>query len=457
VQTAEYARLDATALAALLRAGEVSAGEVLAAAGDAHARTHPSINAVVEWYGDVRPAATAGAVWPGVPLLRKDYGATEAGRLIERGSRLSAGCRAGATSEVMARIGASGLRVVGRAAVPEFILHATTESALHGVTRNPWNPERSAGGSSGGSAAAVAAGVVPLAHGSDCAGSIRIPAAVCGLIGLKPTRGRVPWTDGGTAGGWGGIAEEFVLTRTVRDAVTALGLLAGAAPRPADRPAPWRIGLVTDHWAGHRADPTLVTALEDAAQRIEHLGHAVVPLAWPLAYERIAALMDPIFGAGAVADIRAVAADVGRPLDERFLEPITLSYLDVVAALPTGSAERAATERDALTVELDRWWSTFDVIMCSTLGRASLPLGRLGGEAAWADWVAANDEFTPHSYVANLTGWPALSLPWGAGPDGVPIGIQLLAPRGTDEALLQLAADLEPRRPALGRPATWPS
>ncbi len=497
MRTDEYAALDACGLRQLVAAGEVTPAEVAAAATDAHHRLQArGLGAVIEWYDDPdRPEiAQDGGVsgvrsktgrWAGVPVLRKDYGATEAGRLVERGSRLSVGWRATTTSALFRRLSELGVVVRGRTAVPEFILHATTESRLHGVTANPWNPARSAGGSSGGSAAAVAAGIVPVAHASDCAGSIRIPAAVCGLIGLKPTRGAVPWGESMGIGGWGGIAEEFVLTRTVRDARLALTALTDTNPtrstntqsggettqrqrvestsiRPYGVSEPFfsrsddifqlRVGLVVDHWACLPVDATLRVALESAAHLLGTGGHVVTPMSWPVPYERLAALMDPLFGLAAAADISAVAADTGRALDHHTLEPLTLEYLEALRTLPPDAHALAKGAAATLTAELDRWLDPFDVILCSTLGRADLPLGRLGGEVSLAQWVRANDEFTPHSFVANVTGWPALSLPWGLGPAGVPIGIQLLARRGEDELLLTVADALTVGAPALGVP-----
>ncbi|MFN0029598.1 MAG: amidase [Acidimicrobiales bacterium] len=551
MRTEEYANLDACGLAELLAAGKLTPVEVAAAATDAHHRLHARrLGAIIEWYPDPNPdrgpnagrdrdlpLGTVGALagrWAGVPVLRKDYGATEAGRLVERGSRLSIGWRATSSSALFRRLGDLGVVVRGRTAVPEFILHATTESRLSGITINPWNPTRSAGGSSGGAAAAVAAGIVPVAHASDCAGSIRIPAAVCGLIGLKPTRGAVPWGESVGIGGWGGIAEEFVLTRTVRDArlaLTALTHPAAASPptaalarptaalarpaathraaptqhgltsptavgparsrAPAPTPAParatdrssqdtirsntestsirpygppepyspssqailgFRIGVVVDHWAGLATDPALQVAVEQAAHRLDAAGHPVTPTSWPVPYERLAALMDPLFGLSAAAEIHMIAAYTGRTLGHHTLEPLTLEYLESLRALPPDAHAHAITAAVALTARLDRWLEPFDAILCSTLGRADLPLGRLGGEVPLAQWVAANDEFTPHSFVANVTGWPALSVPWGLGPSGVPIGIQLLARRGGDHLLLDLADTLAQTAPPLGQP-----
>ncbi len=513
MHTTEYATQDACGLAELLATGEVTPAEVAVAASDAHRRLHArGLGAVIEWYEDPANPLTAiptppetghgarggerpggpgqrrdppiGTVtpmaggWAGVPVLRKDYGATEAGRLVERGSRLSVGWRASTTSALIRQLSELGVVVRGRTAVPEFILHATTESRLSGITVNPWNPALSAGGSSGGSAAAVAAGIVPVAHASDCAGSIRIPAAVCGLIGLKPTRGRVPWGESFGIGGWGGIAEEFVLTRTVRDARMALAALSlthsdrklthrpnveSTSIRPYWVPEPLlpsseplsglRIGLVLDHWAGLMVDPTLRAALEGAGRALESAGHVVAPIDWPVPYERLAALMDPLFGLAAASDIATVAAVTGRTPGPDTLEPLTLEYLDSLRSLPPNARAYAGRAAIELTAELERWLGPFDVLACSTLGRAELPLGRLGGEVSLAQWSRANDEFTPHSFVANVTGWPALSLPWGPGPSDVPIGIQLLGRRGEDELLLQLAETLSRSAPPLGQPA----
>lgn len=447
----EYAALDATALAAAIAAREVDAGEVGRLAEEAHALVRAEVNAVVEWYDDppLRPSV---GPFAGVPFLRKDYGATEAGRRTERGSRLSKGWVSTGTSLLMERFAAAGLHVRGRSAVPEFILHATTESDVHGITRNPWNLDRSAGGSSGGAAAAVAAGIVPLAHASDCAGSIRIPAAVCGLVGLKPTRGRVPWGDGRTAGGWGGIAEEFVVARSARDAMAVLDAVGEPQPER-QRHGTVDVGVISTHWAGLSADPALVDAVESVGSALAGAGHRVEGLTWPVAYDEVVALMDPLFGAGAAGDIALIESETGRSAEAN-LEPLTVEYLRRIAALPADDLAEASRRGAALTTRFDQLLGGHDVIVCSTLGRASLPLGVLAS-GPLDHWVEANDKYTPHSYVANLTGWPAVTMPWGRGPDAVPIGVQLLGRPGADALLLSLVALLEQLAPPLGRPAVW--
>lgn len=448
----EYAALDGVALAGLIRSGEVRADEVAGLATEAHERVDHRVNAVIEWYDDPPPMATSGPL-AGVPLLRKDYGGTERGRRTERGSRLSAGWTAPTTSRLMSRFAAAGLHVRGRSAVPEFILHASTESAVHGITRNPWNPSRSAGGSSGGAAAAVAAGVVPVAHASDCAGSIRIPASVCGLVGLKPTRGRVPWGDGSTAGGWGGVAEELVVARSTRDARCVLTAVADPWDGPPRSPdgGDLRVGVIVDHWAGFSPDPVLVDAAHAVAAVLAPA--AIEPAPWPVSYDEVAALMDPLFGAGAAGDIEAVAAATGRD-EEDHLEPLTLAYLQQVRSIPAATLAEVPGRSADLTRRLDAWIGAYDLVVCPTLGRASLPLGVLAS-GALDDWVRANDEYAPHSYLANVTGWPAVSVPWGQGPDGVPVGVQLMGRRGADELLLAVAETIETAAPALGRPPIW--
>lgn len=447
----EYVALDATGLADALGRGAVTAAEVEALATAAHLAVHGRLNAVVEWYEAPDPPPSG--PWSGVPYLRKDYGATEAGRRTERGSRLSAGWTASATSPLVERWRQLGLHSRGRSAVPEFILHATTESSVHGITRNPWNPETSAGGSSGGAAAAVAAGVVPLAHASDCAGSIRIPASVCGLIGLKPSRGRVPWTDGTTGGGWGGIAEELMVARSVRDVRRVLHA-SDHSPEMPVTDGPLRVRVVVGHWAGAGTDPPVVEAVDAVGRQLDGAGHRVTAGDWPVPYDELTSLMDPLFGGGALDDADAVAAATGRTIDAVTVEPLTLAYLTAVRELGADARAQASARASSLTARLDQWLADVDVVVCSTLGRASLPLGRLA-TGPLAQWATGNDEFTPHSFVANVTGWPALSLPWGRGPDGVPVGVQLLGRRDADEQLLTLADELSDAAPALGRPAVW--
>ena len=226
--------VDAGTMATAVRAGQHSADELALAARERYLAVNSDINAIVEWYGEPdRLDEAADGPLAGVPILAKDYGSAVEGRLVEMGSRMATGNRAAKTATFMKRLLRAGAQIVGRSAAPEFIQHGTTESRRYGATRNPHHLDFSAGGSSGGAAAAVAAGIVPAAHASDCAGSIRIPAATTGLIGLKPGGDKIPWQNTSAASDWGGIASEFVVARTVDDAALFLEVLGDGDYLPA--------------------------------------------------------------------------------------------------------------------------------------------------------------------------------------------------------------------------------
>ncbi len=464
----DYLATDAVGLAALVRAGTTTPDELAALARQRHEATHAAINAVVEWYAEPtppRPASLAVGPFAGVPTLRKDFGATERGRLVEMGSRLAVGLVASATSPWFQRLADAGAQVLGRTAVPEFAQHATTESVLCGPTRNPLDPTTSAGGSSGGAAAAVRAGVVPMAHASDAAGSIRIPAAVTGLIGLKPTAGLIP----APVDAWRGLVTEFVLARSVADVATALRVLTdrtldAARDSPADRtpggaPAgtardrstaigPLRIGLSLDHWAGHPNDPAVTAAVKATAEALAQLGHRVEPVARPFDYEQLMSTWFPLFGGGVADAIARVAASTGRPPNGDNLEPNTLRTLEAVAGLTPQDLTDAAANRAAVTADLAAGFEAYDVLLTPTLDRPVIPLGRMAGDALIDTYLADGDEWFDRLYLANVTGWPAVSLP-AASPGtasiggGAPaLGVQFMAPPRREDLLLRVAADL---------------
>jgi len=434
----EYRRLDATDLATLVRGGEVTDGEIREAARAMHEGTDAAINAVVEWYDEPTAVRDLDGPLAGVPLLRKDYGSAEAGRLVEMGSALAQGNRARTTGVFIDRLQAAGIQILGRSAVPEFIQHGTTESVVHGATRNPWDPTVSAGGSSGGATAAVAAGVVPAAHASDCAGSIRIPAAACGLVGLKPSRRRVPWEDGG----WGGIAEEFVVTRSVRDTEAFLGVL-GDGPM-LDAVGPLRIAVSTDHWGGFAPDPEVVAATEAVATLLEDLGHRVTPIDPPLDAELLAGTWHAFFSRWVAYDVATVARQTGRQVGPETLEPVTLAAVEAAASLTVSDITLAQIAQGRITERLRSDLASHDVLLTPSLGRAVIPLGHVGGDVeSMGQYLRRNDELMPYSYLFNVTGWPALSVPAGWAAAGVPLGVQLAAPMGHEPVLLGLARTIE--------------
>lgn len=434
---ADYLALDATGIAHAIRAGDVSPDDVRRLARTQHVATHPDINAVVEWFDDPTPPRDTTGPLAGVPFLLKDYGSSERGRLVEMGSRLAAGNRAGHTARFVQRLLAAGAQILGRTACPEFVQHGATESTLHGITRNPHAPELSPGGSSGGAGAAVAAGVVPAAHGSDCAGSIRIPAAACGLVGLKPGLHRVRLDDGG----WGGIANEFVLTRTVRDTRVFLDIL-GDGPYAPVPVRPLRIALDTHHWAGAAADPEVVGATDAAADRLRTAGHHVERVATPLDYELLMSTFLPLFHRWVVLDVELLVA-AGAVESDATLEPLTLRALErlrSLSALDVSVAQRRAGE---ITMRLERELEPFDAFLTPTLGRVEIPLGVLAGTNEDLDeYLRLNDETFPYNYLFNVTGWPSMSVPAGTSARGLPIGVQLSAPGGSEHVLLAIAEHL---------------
>ncbi|MEO1057582.1 MAG: amidase [Actinomycetota bacterium] len=440
----DYLAADATALAAMVRLGDVSSSELAELAAQRHVETDPRIHAVVEWYADPDagrgPVATTDGALAGVPFLRKDYGSAEAGRLVEMGSRLARDVRATHTSPYFSRLRAAGAQVLGRTAVPELIQHGSTESRMFGATRNPLDPARSAGGSSGGAAAAVASGIVPAAHASDCAGSIRIPAAACGLFGLKPSRRRVPWPDGG----WGGIAEEFVVCRSLRDVGLFLDVLGDGPyfdPLPPRRP--WRIAVNVEHWGGGVVDAGVVSVVDAAAERLGAAGHAVVPVAAPVDDAALFATFPALFARWVAADVDRLVAETGRPADASTLEPATLAIVAAARSVTVDDVTSAQIAQGQLGAQLVAALDGFDALLSPTIARPTIPLAYLDGESDDLDvYAERNGEYFPYSYAFNVAGWPALAVPVPGPRDDQPGSVQLAAPWGSERRLMAIAESL---------------
>ena len=473
----ELAKLDGIAQAELVASGQLSAAELLEAA-IVRVEATRGLNAVItdlfdrgreqanslDASGDVR-LGTLGPL-AGIPFLLKDLGASLAGAPEAMGSRALRTHVAAESAWIVERYLEAGLVVFGKTNTPEWGNHCTTEPSLFGPTVNPWSPSITPGGSSGGSAAAVAAGVVPAASGGDGTGSIRVPASCCGLVGLKPRRGRTSFAPGG-GHGLEGLVNEHALTRSVRDSAALLDVVTGSAPGdPYTAPLPkepflqaitrvpsaQRIMIATAS-PGPATDPEVVAAVEATGRLLEDLGHHVEPGA-------------PVVDHDAVADATAVlhtvsnaqlhalaAAHLGREPDEDEFEPSTwvmvregftttgVAYANAIAAV------HAQTRRFAAGM------SAHDVLLVPTLLTAPPPYALLdqprGTTRAFFDVEFATTGWTS---LGNVTGWAAISLPLGTTSDGLPIGVQLMAP---DEAiLLQLAAQLEKAAPWADR---WPN
>ncbi|HEX7473223.1 MAG TPA: amidase, partial [Candidatus Limnocylindrales bacterium] len=397
----------------------------------------------------------------GVPFLLKDLGSPLGGVRQTSGSRAMRENVAEADGELVRRYKRAGLIVLGKTNTPEFGNHSTTEPVLFGPTRNPWALDRTAGGSSGGSAAAVAAGMVPAAHGGDGAGSIRIPASCCGLVGLKPTRGRNTRAPAGDSGP--SLSVEHVLTRSVRDTAALLDATAGPAPgdpfvipqpvRPflaevgAD-PGRLRIGWTARPPIDAPVDPECSAAVRATADLLASLGHQVDEAAPVFDGEALLGPMGRVWAAGNAASVRSIARLIGREPSPDELEPTTWELVEVGRGLGAVELLEAFDELAAASRAIARFFERHDAWLTPTLARPPLPLGVLnasyGGGLAWWRFDLT---FNPWNPVANVAGLPSISLPLAWSVDGLPIGSLLTGRFGDEATLLRLAGQLEVARP----------
>jgi amidase len=465
----EYASCDACGLADLIRSRQVSAREVAEAAARAIEAVNPRLNAVVETYADRIDGLDERTLGPGpfrgVPLLIKDFFGHEAGRRIEFGSRLCRGMTALQDTHLVEMLRASGVNIIGRSAAPEYSMSGTTEGALYGNTSTPWHAGYSAGGSSGGAMAAVAAGLVPIAHGSDIAGSIRIPASFCGGVGLKPSRGRVSLGPLQDENGYG-LGQNFVQTRSVRDAAAMLDCLAVPQigdpffiPTPSDtyaalaeQPATRRrIGWSTTPLMDVETDAEVAQAVRDTAALLEEMGHhvsAASPTFDGLATMRA---MTDVWFFGFDLRLDGYAARSGHQIGPDTLEPVTLAIYEHAKRMKPVQFLGAMSAINTARRQLGRFFTHYDVWISPTTPRVAEPWGRynLGRTdvtlANLADEIFRSTcQFTlPH----NVMGTPAISLPLAMHSTQLPIGIQIGAPHAQDHVVLQLAAALEDARP----------
>lgn len=463
----EYVEFDGLGLAELVRKGEVSSRELAQCASAMIEEYNPSINAVLEVFTDVEDvlsAAPVGAPFSGVPFLVKDLVLQAKGRANEMGSRLAAGLVAPADSDLMARYREAGLVTLGRTATPEMGYNIATETVLNGDTRNPWDTSRSPGGSSGGSAAAVAAGIVPLAHANDGGGSIRIPAACCGLVGLKPTRGRVP-TGPGAAEGLGGFGIELGLTRTVRDTAALLDVVQGpgvgdpyviAGPESSymsclERvPRSLKIAVTTESWSGVPVDPEISAAVNAVAHACESMGYAIEEARPELDAEAFAQANTDLWSAHIAHWVMDICAATGRPADISTLEQATLAVHEHGLSLSAVDLLHAQDFFNLVSRGFGQFFQTYDLLLSPTTAQLAWPIGQHASEGgsysarSWTDHV-----FTPAPFTAvfNCTGQPAISLPLARSKSGLPIGVQFAASFGREDILLSLAAAFEQSMP----------
>ncbi len=481
----EYDRLDAVGLAALVRRGEVQPRELVDAAIERIEARNPALNAVVhrrfERAREEAARPLPDAPLRGVPFLLKDLLGEMAGEPLTGGCRFLRNHRPSYDAEVVRRYRAAGVVILGRTNTPELGLVGTTEPLLHGPTRNPWDRERSAGGSSGGSAAAVAARMVPMAAGADGGGSIRIPAAACGVFGLKPTRGRTPL---GPERGedWNGLVAQHGLTRTVRDSALLLDVSHGAeagdpyaAPAaPAsylallDQPTPrLRIAVFDGSLFGRTIDPRCAAAVHAAAALLRELGHEVEEAAPRIDREALIHAYFTIVASNAAGILARAAAAAGREPERDELETVTWFLRRLGERLSAAELLAALEEAQRAGRLLAAFHQRYDVLVTSTLGTPPKRLGELGPTPAqrrilgtlsrlplrpllrWAIGAMGPEalEPLPNTQLFNLTGQPAASVPMGWTPEGLPLAVQLAGRCGEEGLLLQLAAQVETARP----------
>jgi Asp-tRNA(Asn)/Glu-tRNA(Gln) amidotransferase A subunit family amidase len=461
-----FDRHDGLGLAELVRRRDVSAKELLDAAIARVEKHNPKLNAVVTRMYDLARAAIGAGLpsgpFTGVPYLLKDLGVLYTGVVTSAGSRAFADAVADHDSELTARLKRAGLVIFGKTNTPELGISPSTEPRLFGPTRNPWNLGYSAGGSSGGAAAAVASGMLPMAHATDGGGSIRIPASCCGLFGLKPTRARNPMgPDVGE--GWSGASVGHAVTRSVRDSAALLDATSGPdvgdpywAPPPAGPflaeigrdPGRLRVALATTPWNGRRVDAECAEAARAAARLCERLGHHVEEARPEIDVDALSQAQLVIVSANVrnVLDLRGAAR--GRAVTPEDVERIT--WLRAQEALTYTAADYA---RAILVVHrtgraVARFFTRHDILVTPTMAHTPFPLGVLDLDTEdVAGFVEARLRSTAFTSLFNSSGNPAMSVPLAGSREGLPIGVQFVAPFGDEARLFRLGAQLEAAQP----------
>jgi amidase len=462
--------LDATAQADLVRRGEVSPAELVEEAIGRIEAVNPKLDAVIRTRFDQARAEAAGDVpdgpFRGVPFLFKDLGCTVAGEVTGFGVGPMRDQAIPVTSFLAESFRAAGFIPLGRTNVPEMGTTVTTEPMSNAPARNPWDPGHSTGGSSGGSAAAVASGMVAAAHANDGGGSIRIPASECGLVGLKPNRGRV--SQGPMIGeGWAGGTIDGAVTRTVRDAAGILDAIstwqAGEPYYPPPLPGPLtaevgadpgrlRIGFVDRPGADtFLDDPECRAAVAGAARLLEGLGHHVEPSGPDAMFdEAFVHHFTTIIAADTEATFRVFEMLLGRPIAEHEIEPRNVFYRQNGAAMDAVTYLESRAWLGTWVRRMASWWTGHDLLLTPTLGAPPPELGwftAAGPEGEGGRVVS----FIPYTAQFNMTGQPAVTLPLHWTPGGLPVGVQLVAPYGREDLLVRVASQLEQAAPWAGR------
>jgi amidase len=446
---------------------QTSAKELATCALAGVAKVNPHLNAVTEVYEERAIKADTlvnNGPFAGVPFLMKDIGAAEANKKQEMGSRLTLGYKASSSSALTKYCKEAGLILLGRTTTPEFALSLSTESVAFGKTRNPWDLDRLAGGSSGGAGAIVASGAVPLAHATDAAGSIRIPASACGLVGLKPSRGRISSMPEGES--LLGMNTQFILCRSLRDAAAMLDAV--ARPTAGDpfvivqseqsflqmleQPVKkLHIAFCKQSWTTNPSDPVdaeVADHVEKTAKLLETLGHQVEEATPLFDYQNYLTHLCIGWAYGFDVWLEALAEQTGRNI-EASLEPVTYSLYRFAQTLEVKDLLETDAVFNQLRISFGTFFEHYDLLLTPTLTQIPEPLGKYTQNATldFRSFFRQCDEAAPHLPIANVTGQPALSLPLYQSSRGLPIGIHFMARFGEEGLLLALGKMLEEALP----------
>ncbi len=451
---------DATELAGAIKSGTLTCVDAMQAALDACAEqdglgaiayvnpeTGLAAALALDQEASVHPEHFARRAFAGVPTVAKDLGGPFPGLPVTAGSRLFARAGKGADSDLAERFRDAGLCVFGLSTSPEFGFSLASEPAIGPICRNPLDPSRTAGGSSGGAAAAVATGIVAIAHATDAGGSIRVPAACCGLVGLKPTRGAVP--AGPSFGNHlGGIASELAVTRSVRDTATIFDVVRGRTRGPyADiaqhtaKTGKLRVGLLTDTGRHYAIESDRAQAVEAAARFLENQGNALISIRWD---EMESAIQASARAFGDIISVNIAGVIDDLKLDVRLVETMTQAFIMRGRAMPATVLWRSLNGAVRASRTLWEIFDRVDVIVMPMLAAAPPPIGSFPTDHSDIDLhLERMTSFAPLASLANISGFPAITLPFGKDAQGLPLPIQMMAPMSEDKLLLQLASALE--------------
>ena len=470
---AEYAQYDGLGLAELVRRREVSPVDLVETALAAIERLNPQVNCVVQQLRDDALAEIKAGLpygpFRGVPFLVKEFGMHFKGMRTSAGSRLAAGVQFGNDSELMKRCRAAGLVTIGTTTTPEMAFNANSEALVYGPTRNPWNTGYSVGGSSGGAGAAVGSGMVPIAHANDGGGSIRIPAACNGVVGMKPSRGRTPTGPDAGIFLWG-MAIEFAETRTVRDSAALLDLLAGPddgyfydAPPPrrgflsaaVTPPGQRRVGVVDRLPGGAPITREIKNRLNDTRRLLEDLGHICEPVRLQYDEEQFNESSIRLWATTLGYFMEQFAAITGRKIGPKTVEAVTLEVYRYAQSLKALQLEEAMVWQNAVCRRVGAVMRQYDVLLTPGLARDVAKLGELDQNAQGVDmrawWQQIIQGYSAFTALFNTTGQPAIMLPLWQAKSGLPLAMQFVGRPGDEETLYSLAGQLEQALPWAGR------